>query len=207
MKTCEEVEVQLCAFLTSALDGNEWSDLHFGILILGGRPLGNHRLGGWVGPKAFWTLYRLEKPLIPAGNPTPTIAFPNRCTRWPVPKVNVYDRSVVIWYWQLSPNTYTFQAPQKAMEYARFAKCSTVRVLPCYWLQHKWMNERHRLPFRQSSNTQRDGSSISKQELRMSHQDADITMRYGQSYRGEFSRHSIGYIDKLINYVFNQTTN
>jgi hypothetical protein len=141
MKTYEEVDVQLRAFLTSALDGGQWSASHFGRLIRGGRSRGNHWLGGWGGLKAVRTLYRLEKSFVPAGNPTPIIAFPSHYNRRSVPKVNVYDRSVVIWCWQLSPNSYMFQAPQRAMEYARVGKWCTVRVLSCYWLQHKWMNE------------------------------------------------------------------
>lgn len=150
------------------------------------------------GPQKIWTPHRLEKPLVPAGNSTPIIGFPSHYNRWPVPKVDVYDRSVVIWCWQLSPNTYMFQVPQKAMEYARYAKWSTMRVLSCDWLQHKRMNERHRLPFRHSCNTQRDGSSVSEQDVHMSHCVTTLrhfrtqilhvnVLRYGLSYRGGLS--------------------
>jgi hypothetical protein len=108
-----------------------------------GRSRFNHWLGGWVGLKAVWTLYRLEKSFVPAGNPTLIIAFPNRYNCRPVPKVNVYDRSVVIWHWQLSANTYMLQASLKATEYARFAKWSTVRA--CYhvtgYSTTEWMND------------------------------------------------------------------
>jgi hypothetical protein len=65
------------------------------------------------GPQTLWTLRRLENSSVPAENPTPIIAFASHYNRWSVRKVNVYDRSVLIWYWQLSPNTYMFQAPQK----------------------------------------------------------------------------------------------
>jgi hypothetical protein len=46
MQTYEEVKVQLCTFLTSALDGGEWSVSHFGHRIRGGRSRYNHWLGG-----------------------------------------------------------------------------------------------------------------------------------------------------------------
>jgi len=47
MKTCWDVEVQLLAFLTSALDGSEWSAWRRDRFTPGA-----HCIGGWVGPRA-----------------------------------------------------------------------------------------------------------------------------------------------------------
>jgi hypothetical protein len=48
----EEVEVELHALLTSALDGGEWSALLPGRFTHGERNPGTHWIGGWVGPRA-----------------------------------------------------------------------------------------------------------------------------------------------------------
>jgi hypothetical protein len=48
-KDVQEVEVQLHAFLPSALDGGEWSVLHPGRFI----PIRNTQAGGWVGHKIW----------------------------------------------------------------------------------------------------------------------------------------------------------
>jgi hypothetical protein len=49
MKTCEKVEVQFLSFLTSALDGDEWSGLRSGRFILWERDPGTYWIGGWLG--------------------------------------------------------------------------------------------------------------------------------------------------------------
>jgi hypothetical protein len=46
------VEAYLHAFLTSALDGDEWLASGLGRFILGERPAGTHWIGGWVGTRA-----------------------------------------------------------------------------------------------------------------------------------------------------------
>jgi hypothetical protein len=46
------VEVQLHAFLTSALHGGEWSDSRPGRFIPRERVPSKHWIGGWVGPTA-----------------------------------------------------------------------------------------------------------------------------------------------------------
>jgi hypothetical protein len=51
-KTFGEMEAQLHAFLTSALDGGEWSASRPGRLIAGERAPGTHGIGGWVGLRA-----------------------------------------------------------------------------------------------------------------------------------------------------------
>jgi hypothetical protein len=52
METYWGVEVYLHAFLTSELDGGEWSDSRPGRFIPRERTPGTHWIGGWVGPKA-----------------------------------------------------------------------------------------------------------------------------------------------------------
>jgi hypothetical protein len=52
MKAYWEVEVQLHAFLTSALDGAEWSASRPGRFTLRELGPGTHWIGGWVGPRA-----------------------------------------------------------------------------------------------------------------------------------------------------------
>jgi hypothetical protein len=49
MKTYEEVEVKLHAFLTSPLDGGEWSAWRSGRFISDRRSPCTHWIGGWVG--------------------------------------------------------------------------------------------------------------------------------------------------------------
>jgi len=46
------VEVQLHAFLISALDGGEWSASHSSRFIPGERAPGTQWIGGWFGPRA-----------------------------------------------------------------------------------------------------------------------------------------------------------
>jgi hypothetical protein len=38
-------------FLTSALDGGEWSASRHGCFTPGGRDAGTHWIGGWLGPR------------------------------------------------------------------------------------------------------------------------------------------------------------
>jgi hypothetical protein len=52
MKTYGEVEVYLHAFLSSALDGGEWSASRPGRFTPRERAPGTHCIGGWVGPRA-----------------------------------------------------------------------------------------------------------------------------------------------------------
>jgi hypothetical protein len=52
MKTYWGVEVYLHAFLTSALDGGEWSASRPGRFTPKERAPGTHRIRGWVGPRA-----------------------------------------------------------------------------------------------------------------------------------------------------------
>jgi hypothetical protein len=52
MKTYCGVGVQLHAFLTSALDGGEWSATRPGRFTPKDRALGAHWIESWVGPRA-----------------------------------------------------------------------------------------------------------------------------------------------------------
>jgi hypothetical protein len=52
MKMYVGVKVYLHAFLTSALDGNEWSASHPGPFTLRERAPGTYWIGGWMGPTA-----------------------------------------------------------------------------------------------------------------------------------------------------------
>jgi hypothetical protein len=52
MKACGGVEVCRQAFVTSALDGDEWLASCAGHFTLTGRALNTHWMGGWVGPRA-----------------------------------------------------------------------------------------------------------------------------------------------------------
>jgi len=63
------VEIYLYTFLTSALDGGEWSDSHPDCFILRER---THWIGGWVGPRAHvYELAKIEVP-VPTGYRTPS---------------------------------------------------------------------------------------------------------------------------------------
>jgi len=46
------VEIDLPTFLTSALDGSEWSVPRPGHFTPGGRVPSNHSIGGWLGTRA-----------------------------------------------------------------------------------------------------------------------------------------------------------
>jgi hypothetical protein len=52
MKAYWGMEVQLHAFLTSALDEGEWSASRPGRFTPRERALGTHWIGGWLGPRA-----------------------------------------------------------------------------------------------------------------------------------------------------------
>jgi hypothetical protein len=76
MKAYEGVDVQIHIFLTSALDGGEWSASRPGSFTPGERAPATHLIGSWVDPKAglgdvgkrkFLTLPGLE--LRPLGRP------------------------------------------------------------------------------------------------------------------------------------------
>jgi hypothetical protein len=70
MKTYWGLEVQLHAFLTSALKGDEWSASRPGRLTTGVRAPGNHWTGGWVDTRASLdAVAKRKNPIIaPAGN-------------------------------------------------------------------------------------------------------------------------------------------
>jgi hypothetical protein len=54
-------------FLTSALDGREWSVSRPGCFTPGESSLGTHWIGGYLGPRARWELWSTDKSLAPAG--------------------------------------------------------------------------------------------------------------------------------------------
>jgi hypothetical protein len=78
MKTYWGVEVLLHAFLTSALDGGEWSASRPGRFTPRERAPGTHSIGGWVGPRAV--LNAMVKREIPSpcrkSNPRTPIVQP-----------------------------------------------------------------------------------------------------------------------------------
>jgi hypothetical protein len=84
MKACCGVEVYLHSFLTSALDGGEWSASRFSRSTARERVPGTHWRGGWVGPRAV--VDALVKRNIPSphreSNPRTPIVQPvaQRCT-------------------------------------------------------------------------------------------------------------------------------
>jgi hypothetical protein len=52
MKMCGGVEIYLHVFLTSALDGGEWSASRPGCFTPREKARDTHCIGGWVGPRA-----------------------------------------------------------------------------------------------------------------------------------------------------------
>jgi hypothetical protein len=66
------VEVLAPPFLTSALDGVEWSVSRSGYFTSGEIVLRTHWIADWVGPRARLEAVEKEK-CCPAGNRTPTI--------------------------------------------------------------------------------------------------------------------------------------
>jgi hypothetical protein len=61
------VEVYVYAFLTSALDGGEWSASRSGRFTPGVRSRGTHWIGGWVVPRAVLGSSGEEKNSQPPG--------------------------------------------------------------------------------------------------------------------------------------------
>jgi hypothetical protein len=68
MKTYAKVEVQLHAFLNSALDGGQWPASLPGSFIPGERDLGTHWISWWAGPETSG-----EKITTRTGNRTPVV--------------------------------------------------------------------------------------------------------------------------------------
>jgi hypothetical protein len=60
-------------FLTSALDGGEWSASRPGWCTPREKGAGTHWIGAGWAPEQVWTLWSREKSLVPAGNQTPAI--------------------------------------------------------------------------------------------------------------------------------------
>jgi hypothetical protein len=73
-----EMEVQLHSFLTSALDGGEWSASRTSRFISGVRVAGSNCTEGWVGPRAGMDdMVKGKNPIIlPAGNLAPPPRLP-----------------------------------------------------------------------------------------------------------------------------------
>jgi hypothetical protein len=78
MKTYWGMEVQLHAFLTSALDGSEWSASRPDRFTPRKRVPGTHWTGGWVGPRAVLDAVMKKKILSPrrVSNPRTPIVQP-----------------------------------------------------------------------------------------------------------------------------------
>jgi hypothetical protein len=60
-------------FLTSVLDGGEWSASRSGHFISGGRASGTHWVGGWVGPRAGLDAADRKTMNTPVENRTPVV--------------------------------------------------------------------------------------------------------------------------------------
>jgi hypothetical protein len=84
MNTYGEVDVEIHAFLTSALVGDEWSASRPSRFTPWDRVTGTHYIGGWVGPRTGLDDVQKRKNLAPAetGTPTPPPSNPvaSRCT-------------------------------------------------------------------------------------------------------------------------------
>jgi hypothetical protein len=65
-----ESECKASSFLTSALDGDEWSASRPGRFTPGGIALGTHWIGSWVGPRAGLDAVENRRNLSLAGNRT-----------------------------------------------------------------------------------------------------------------------------------------
>jgi hypothetical protein len=67
-------------YLTSALDGGESSASRPGRFTSWKTPSGTHWIGGWVGPRAGWTLWRRQKISCPCreSNPDSSVIQPAR---------------------------------------------------------------------------------------------------------------------------------
>jgi hypothetical protein len=60
-------------FLTSALDGDEWSTSLTGRFSPKERDPGTHWIVGWVGPEPVWMLWSREKSFFPTRNRNPAV--------------------------------------------------------------------------------------------------------------------------------------
>jgi hypothetical protein len=83
LKTYGRVEVQLHAFLTSALDGGEWSRSRPGRFIPGERASDINWIGVWVSPRSSLERWRAEKFSVPDRKRTPVFQ-PSHYTNWPI---------------------------------------------------------------------------------------------------------------------------
>jgi len=81
MKMNGEIDVQLCAFFTSAPDWSEWSTARADRFVPGQKGLSVHWVTGWVGPKLIWTRQQKEEKSLhyPAGNRTPDVQLVANC--------------------------------------------------------------------------------------------------------------------------------
>jgi hypothetical protein len=77
MKRYSGVEVQLHSFLTSALEGVEWSVSLPGRFPPGIRAIGTHWIGGWVDSRAGLDAVARSPFFAPAGKWTPIIQHVN----------------------------------------------------------------------------------------------------------------------------------
>jgi hypothetical protein len=103
------VEAQLHVFLTSALDGCEWSVSRPGRFTPRERAPGTHWIGGWVGPRAI--LDAMVKRKLPSPrrewNPRTSIVqlILQRYTDWAITALSVLRYfSIVLHYW-LTPGS------------------------------------------------------------------------------------------------------
>jgi hypothetical protein len=71
MKMYWGVEVWLHAFLTSSLDGGEWSASHPGYFTPRERATGTYLKGGWMGPRAGLDMVLKRKIPSPHGESNP----------------------------------------------------------------------------------------------------------------------------------------
>jgi hypothetical protein len=76
MKTYLGVEVQLHSFLTSALDGDEWSASRLVRFIPTERAPGTHCIGGWVDPRAVLDAVVKRKIASPCRDSNPRLSSP-----------------------------------------------------------------------------------------------------------------------------------
>jgi hypothetical protein len=67
-KTYGVVEVQLHSFLTSALDGGEWSTSRSGHFTPGKKGPCARLMGGWVGPRTSLDMAAMRKSFVSARN-------------------------------------------------------------------------------------------------------------------------------------------
>jgi hypothetical protein len=86
------METQLHAFLTSALDGGEWSATQPVRFTPGERaPPGTHWTGGWVGPRAGLDTVEERKP---GRSAHVSVTTPTELHRFPLPVINAATRGM-----------------------------------------------------------------------------------------------------------------